>query len=501
MKIKERALSLLLSLVMVLTFMPALAFADSPERGDITQIQLTHEGDAYTADGYLATDGYYNDDNWVPTSEEYVQFTAPDPVVGDKLYVTYEGIADPIEYVAVQKHNNEYDYDYVAFQAKDNEEDVINTYSVWVNEQTFSNPFTAGTTQSFKICVTDDVYDTANAFLKEEHPDEPQSTWELDYEGDVNFQNSPVTLKVTVTGEHGTLSYSWEKYDNDQEAWNTITGETEATLVVSESGSYRCTVIETETSNDKIAFFDVYPFADYYTVSSGGLSYELYSTDESQGAQVWCEDVNGPSSEISIPESITLSNGKAYPVRYVYWLGANVMAVHIPSSVTYISDSIGLNWSEDASGNETWSVKPGFVIYGTNGTYAQTYANKYGISFRDLAAEAAAALNGTQIGGLPKVKISKPKAAKKAVTVKWKKLKKKQLKTGVTNIEVWIATDPQFTNLVGQPRIIGKKKSSLKIKGLQKGVTYYVKVRAIKNVGGVKYYSSWSGLKSVKVKK
>ena len=123
---------------------------------------------------------------------------------------------------------------------------------------------------------------------------------------------------------------------------------------------------------------------------------------------------------------------------------------------------------------------------------------------REAAAAAAraaaeAARQGSIVGGLPKVKISKPSAAKKSINVKWKKLTKKQLKK-VTNIEVWVCPNAAFGSADTIIKFAGKKKASLKVKGLAKG-KYYVKVRAIKNVGGVKQYTAWSKTKKIKVKK
>lgn len=82
---------------------------------------------------------------------------------------------------------------------------------------------------------------------------------------------------------------------------------------------------------------------------------------------------------------------------------------------------------------------------------------------------AEAARQGTYVAGMPKVKISKPKAAKKTVTVKRKKLTKKQLKNGVTNIEVWVCPNPAFGPNDTIIKTVGKKKASAKVKGLAKG--------------------------------
>ena len=117
-----------------------------------------------------------------------------------------------------------------------------------------------------------------------------------------------------------------------------------------------------------------------------------------------------------------------------------------------------------------------------------------------LSASIETARQGVYDPSLPKVKAKKAKASKKAFTAKWKKLKKKQLKTGTTNIEVWACADGAFAAGSTIERVVGRKKASTKFKGMPKG-TYFVKARAIKYVGGVKYVGPWSAVKKVKVKK
>jgi hypothetical protein len=103
-----------------------------------------------------------------------------------------------------------------------------------------------------------------------------------------------------------------------------------------------------------------------------------------------------------------------------------------------------------------------------------------------------------EIMDLPAVKIAKPKAAKKAVTVKWKKVSKKNKKR-IAGIEIQVATDRGFTDIVKTAN--GKKtKTSAKVKKLKSKKTYYVRVRAYKNINGVKHVSKWSSVKKVKVK-
>lgn len=94
---------------------------------------------------------------------------------------------------------------------------------------------------------------------------------------------------------------------------------------------------------------------------------------------------------------------------------------------------------------------------------------------------------------LKKVKISKPKGGKKSATVKWKKIKKKDLKT-IKQVQIQYSTDPNFSSGV-KTISVSAKKTSKKIK-IPKGVTYYVRVRAYN--GG--HVSAWSGKKPVKAK-
>jgi len=95
---------------------------------------------------------------------------------------------------------------------------------------------------------------------------------------------------------------------------------------------------------------------------------------------------------------------------------------------------------------------------------------------------------------LPYVKASKPAKGKKAVTVKWKKVKKKnQKKIGGIEIQV---TGPGVNMVV----TAGKKKSSKKIKGLMPKQKYSCRVRAYNYIGGVKHVSAWSNWKTAKTK-
>ena len=100
---------------------------------------------------------------------------------------------------------------------------------------------------------------------------------------------------------------------------------------------------------------------------------------------------------------------------------------------------------------------------------------------------------------LAKVKISSVKPAKKKMTVKWKKLSKKQRKT-CSRIEVQYSLNKSFPWKQTVTKTVKKSAKKAKIKRLKAKKNYYVKVRTIKVVNGVKHVSKWSKVKKVKTK-
>ena len=99
---------------------------------------------------------------------------------------------------------------------------------------------------------------------------------------------------------------------------------------------------------------------------------------------------------------------------------------------------------------------------------------------------------------LPAVKIAAPKAAKKAATVKWKKVSKANQKK-IAKIQIQYSTDKNFKK--GVKTIYAKKSAtSKKITKLTSKKTYYIRIRAYKKSGSVVHVSKWSTVKKVKAK-
>ena len=100
------------------------------------------------------------------------------------------------------------------------------------------------------------------------------------------------------------------------------------------------------------------------------------------------------------------------------------------------------------------------------------------------------------------VSVSKPKsvnpktvkAAKKAVSVEWKKV------SGVSGYEIQVATDKKFKKNKKTVTIKKQKTTKTTVKKLKAKKKYYIRVRTYKTVNGKKVYSSWSKVKSVKTK-
>ena len=112
--------------------------------------------------------------------------------------------------------------------------------------------------------------------------------------------------------------------------------------------------------------------------------------------------------------------------------------------------------------------------------------------------EAASVTAADVVVDLPAVKIVKPKAAKKAAVIKWKKISKKNRKK-IGGIEIQYSTDKSFKSGV-KTRTAKKTALSKKITRLKSKKKYYVRVRAYKKVNGVKHVSKWSGVRNVKAK-
>lgn len=96
-----------------------------------------------------------------------------------------------------------------------------------------------------------------------------------------------------------------------------------------------------------------------------------------------------------------------------------------------------------------------------------------------------------------KVGIKKPASAKKAITVKWKKVSAVD-QQNISGLQIQIATNKKFKN--AKTYKVGKALASKKIKKLKSKKTYYVRIRAYRKDGNMIHVSKWSAVKKIKTK-
>ena len=140
-----------------------------------------------------------------------------------------------------------------------------------------------------------------------------------------------------------------------------------------------------------------------------------------------------------------------------------------------------------------------------NGTdYTVTYKNNKNVGKATLTITG----KGNYTGKIKKTFKINPKGtrlfrvtkAKKAARVKWKKQTAKMSASRITGYQIQLATNSKFTRNKKTVNRKGWSKTSKKVTGLKSGKKYYVRVRTYKTVRGVRYYSAWSKVKTVKIR-
>jgi hypothetical protein len=129
-------------------------------------------------------------------------------------------------------------------------------------------------------------------------------------------------------------------------------------------------------------------------------------------------------------------------------------------------------------------VKPGTYYLTVEGERKDTgYTGTYTIS--------------TSYSAIPKPTLKTAKnVSKKSLKLTWSK------KSGITGYQVQIATSKNFKKGKKTYTYEGNTIGNAKIKKLKKKTTYYVRVRTYVSAGnGQKYYSSWSSVKKITIKK
>ena len=258
---------------------------------------------------------------------------------------------------------------------------------------------------------------------------------------------------------------------------------------------------------------------------SGADGYVVYRATSKDGSYSSLKTITSGST-VSFTDS-SLSTGKTYYYKVRAYKTVDGKKVYSPySSVVSAKPSLSSTTAKASSASYnsnkvTWSKvsgASGYVIYRStskDGTYSalKTIASGNTVSFTDSSlttgktyyykVRAYRTVNGKKVyssyssvvSAKPNLKapsISLSTTSKKATT-KWSKI------TGANGYEVYRATskDGSYSKV---KTITSGSTVSHTDSGLTKGKTYYYKVRAYRTVNGKKVYSSYSSVKSIKVK-
>ncbi|MBQ9061141.1 MAG: fibronectin type III domain-containing protein, partial [Firmicutes bacterium] len=246
----------------------------------------------------------------------------------------------------------------------------------------------------------------------------------------------------------------------------------------------------------------------------------IYGYDEDEDEYVWkqqdgnkiIEEVGQDSDQLDTPWDGTPGAENTF---YAVYLGAKSddLTVKIGRSMSHVKVNLAKNkyvYDGKVKTPAIKSVTDGKTALVKDKDYEVTYTDSgtavgdYWIGLHGLGTYAGWTDTYMQI--LPKgATISKPKAAKKAITVKWKKQAAKMTFEGsdkamrITGYQVQYSLKKNFKSAKTK-NVKGYKKTSLKIKKLKKKKNYYVRVRTYTNYDGWTYYSDWSKVKKVKTK-
>ncbi|MCD7746606.1 MAG: Ig-like domain-containing protein [Lachnospiraceae bacterium] len=181
------------------------------------------------------------------------------------------------------------------------------------------------------------------------------------------------------------------------------------------------------------------------------------------------------------------------------------------SGATNASSGITLTWGKvsDADGYYVYrksdSEEAAALIKTISGTSKVSYTdtavkNNNGttyiytvIPYGDTIISNGASKTITRLTG---TKLSSAKnTSKKKATIRWKK------SSNVSGYQIQYSTSKTFSSGNKTKQVSGASKAKVKLSGLKKGKTYYVRIRTYKTVSGKKYYSAWSSKKKVKITK
>lgn len=180
--------------------------------------------------------------------------------------------------------------------------------------------------------------------------------------------------------------------------------------------------------------------------------------------------------------------------------------VRMNDGLNYLVDP---TWADDDTSGEVdelWFLRgaPGgttksFTVEGSKRKYDAWMIKAFAPAERKLSSKDKYELTDDRPIVLSKTRIKSLKGAKKAFTVKWKKVSSPLGALYVDGYQIRYSTKRNMSG-ARAVKIKGYAKSSKKIRKLKQKKRYYVQVRTYAKVGGTTVYSKWSSRKRVKTK-
>lgn len=149
---------------------------------------------------------------------------------------------------------------------------------------------------------------------------------------------------------------------------------------------------------------------------------------------------------------------------------------------------------QDSAVQAWFDNKLGFLI---DSAELESFIKTTGISYTKITVNGLSTIEENKIEELENTNIKVPSNIKikknnsKKITISYSKISN-------AKYEIQISTDK---NLKKNVKTYNTKKNKVSIKNLKKTKTYYIRIRAIKTIDGKDYYSEWSNIKSIKMKK
>ena len=222
--------------------------------------------------------------------------------------------------------------------------------------------------------------------------------------------------------------------------------------------------------NDEVDFylFTVPSGTQIINISADNYIYfSVYSTNGNRLAGEWYADMNDSTGRADRSESVSLDAGTYCLKISSYYSSFYSFSINSPHQHAY---------------NYSYTVAPTYTTKGYD-----IFACSCGDSY---------ATNYTPVKKLGKVKLNSVSSVKKkhSIIAKWNK------KSHASGYQIYYSRNKNFKKTVAKVLVSGGKRTSYKGKNFTKGKTYYVKVRAYKNVDGKRVYGKWSDVKRVKCK-